>query len=49
MNSTSLVYRRNHSLYEAYKKQYLSNTFGNTNIEAGTKLVDRKPEEKKKR
>ena len=37
------------SLYEAYKKQYASNPFGDTTIEAGTRLVDTMTEEKKKR
>ena len=36
------------SLYEAYKKQYSSNPFGNTTIEGGTRLVDRMTEENKK-
>ena len=37
------------SLYKAYKKQYSSNPFGNTTIDAGTKLVDRMMEEKNTR
>ncbi len=37
------------SLYEAYKEQYSSNPFGDTTIEAGTKLVDNMTAEKKKR
>ena len=37
------------SLYKAYKKQYSSNPFGNTTIEAGTRLFDRMMEEKNKR
>ena len=37
------------SLYEAYKTQYSRNPFGNTTIEAGTKLADRMAKEKRKR
>ena len=36
-------------LYEADKKQYSRNPFGNTTIEAGTRLVDRMTGEKNKR
>ena len=43
-NSTTLVYRR--SFYKTYKKQYSSNPFGDTTIEAGTRVVDRIMEEK---
>ena len=41
---TSLVHQRNNRV--SIKKQYLSNPFGNTTIEAGTRLVDRMMEKK---
>ena len=43
------LWEESQSLYEAYKNQYSSNPFGNTTIEAGTRLIDRMTEEKKKR
>ena len=39
---------KSRSLYEAYKKQYSHDLFGNTTIEAGTRLFDRMTEEKRK-
>ena len=47
-NRTSLVYRMNQSFYEAYKKEHSNNPFGDTTIDAGTRMVDKMTEEKRK-
>ena len=41
--------KESQSLYEAYKKQYSSNTFAEGTLETGNKLIDTMKEEKKKR
>ena len=45
-NSTTLVNQM--SFYQTYKKHYSSDPFGDTTIEAGTRLVDKIMGKKKK-
>ena len=50
MNRTVIPWSiRGITVSKAYKKQYSNNPFGNTTIEAGTRLVDRMMKEKNKR